>query len=181
MYLDLLPAVDYLRYVKYPSNKAAAIMLNDVHGLHMREDNILSFRTEPYGDRHRLIATLDPKSRTQSDGVTYSGNIQVIYSKMDAGSIYPAGFTLPSSMPVSLPAIIDALLESTKILLDERECSIEEDGDLRYLVFKPSSLLWMGRIRLNLTSSIEYIDEPVPEPRIDLNVLLDGAFLGEFE
>ena len=181
MYLDQLPAVDYLRYTKYPSAKAVAIMLNDVHGLHMREDNILSFRTEPYEDRHRLIATLNPNSRTQSDGVTYSGDIHVLYTKMNAGSVYPSGFTLPSSMPVSVPSIIKALLEATQVRLDERECEIQVDGDLRYLVFKPTALLWMGRIRLNFASSIEYVNEPVPSDRIDLSVLLDGAFIGEFE
>lgn len=156
---DIRNIIDYLKYVTYPQVVAVAILINDTMNLHIREDNITSYRTEDEGSRSKLTIELDSTVRSKSTGTTYDGTVKTLYDKIDASEVFPNGFyshKRVAGSQFSVKTMLELLKRNTRVNIRDDEYRVVTDGDQTYLEFLPSSIFWKGRVLLSDRSAIEY-------------------------
>lgn len=156
---DTQSVIEWIRYTRYPILTALVILVNDTLNLHIREDNVTNWTSIPEGDHHRLTLHLNSTVRSESTGVTYDGQVSILYTKLDAGLVYPNGFYTnrrPGAGLNTLRTLLELLERNTRVIIRKEEVEVVEENGIYWLQVLENSVLWQGRIRLRGMDEIHY-------------------------
>lgn len=170
---------EVLRYTKYDTETGIVILVNDVLNLHLRTFSIDQLTVSTTPDRTTVAITTKMDERTIADGGRYyTGDVSVIFDKLDVALVYPDGFSVQRWMGID--SILSTLLNRTGVKINKEECDIVESGGTISLVFKETSVFWKGIINIKINDLPIIVDVNINEYNPDISEIISGTHLDGF-